>query len=93
MFSNCLWLMFLRMSLAFISPLGKVVSLKYAHGARSDPFNDENALKKTKQPPPQIPWLLSMGSCQLFSYDVVVEVSAESIIIVTVIESSLCALH
>ena len=52
MFSNCLWLMFLRMSLAFISPLGKVVSLKNAHGARSDPFNDENALKKTKQPPP-----------------------------------------
>ena len=34
------------MSLAFISPLGKVVSLRYAHGTRSDPFNDENALKK-----------------------------------------------
>lgn len=38
----------------------------------------------------QIPWLLSMGSCQFFSYHIVVEVSAESMIIVMVIESSLC---
>lgn len=77
------------MSLAFISPLGKVVSLRYAHGARSDPFNDENALKKKNQ----IPRLLSMGSCQFVSYHIVAEVSAESIIIVTIIESSLCVLH
>lgn len=34
------------MSLAFISPLGKVVFLKYAHGTRPDPFNDESALEK-----------------------------------------------
>lgn len=45
-FSHCLRLMLLWLSLAFISPLGKVISLKYAHGTRSDPFNDENALKK-----------------------------------------------
>ena len=38
------------MSLAFISPLGKVVSLRYAHGTSSDPFNDENALKKKPNP-------------------------------------------
>lgn len=50
MLSNCLWLTFLRMSLAFISPLGKVVSLKYAHETGSDPFNDENALKTDKSP-------------------------------------------
>lgn len=75
------------MSLAFISPLGKVVSLRYAHGARSDPFNDENALKKN-----QIPRLLSMGSCR-FVYHTVVALSAESMIIVRVIESSLCVLH
>lgn len=42
--------MFPRMSLAFISPLGKVVSLKYAHETGSDPFNDENALKTNKSP-------------------------------------------
>lgn len=76
------------MSLAFISPLGKVVSLRYAHGTSSDPFNDENALKKN-----QIPWLLSMGSCQFFSSHIVVEVAAESMITVMDIESSLCALH
>lgn len=44
------------MSLAFISPLGKVVSLRYAHGARSDPFNDENALKKKIRSPGFCPW-------------------------------------
>jgi hypothetical protein len=34
------------MSLAFIFPLGKAVFLKYAHGTRPDPFNDENTLRK-----------------------------------------------
>lgn len=48
------------MSLAFISPLGKVVSLRYAHGARSDPFNDENALKKKSDPPAFVHGILSV---------------------------------